>query len=230
MKNDLSAVKAIFFDAGGTLIHLDSARIAGLVAEELGIELALDGFSLAQGRAMTRVAEMVAAGLGTTENLKRQFYSMLLPEIGIPETSLASAVESVLRLAREEMLWRIAGESAASVLERLKERGYLLAVVSNSDGRIERAFKQAALDRYFDFFIDSFIVGVEKPDPAIFRFALERARISPHEAAYIGDLYHNDMVCARKAGLLPILFDPFELNPSADCLRIRNLDDLLLHF
>lgn len=230
MKSDLSGIKAIFFDAGGTLINLDSSRIAALISDSLGIEASLDCFAQAQCRAMTRVAEMVAAGLGTTENLKHQFYSMLLPEIGIPEERLDSAVEMVLELARAEMLWRKTDEGTPFILDELKARGYSLAVVSNSDGRIETAFRQAGLHSFFDFFIDSFLVGVEKPDPAIFGYALERARLASHQAAYVGDLYWNDMVSARAAGLLPILFDPFDLNPEVDCLRIRALDELLLRF
>ena len=80
---------------------------------------------------------------------------------------------------------------------------------------------------YFDFFIDSFIVGVEKPDPLIFRLAIELAGVDANEAAYVGDLYPVDVVGARSAGLLPILYDPFDLNRGADCFRIRSIEELL---
>lgn len=176
---------------------------------------------------MSRVAELVAAGAGSTENLKREFYSTLLPKIGVSDDKLARAVECVLSHALAEMLWRKADESTALALDQLKERRLILAVVSNSDGRIERAFEQAGLTSYFDFFIDSFIVGVEKPNPAIFRLAVERAAIAPHEAAYVGDLYDVDVMGARAAGLLPVLYDPYHLNEGADCLTIRAISDLI---
>jgi putative hydrolase of the HAD superfamily len=227
LKDNLHNIKAVFFDAGGTLIHLDSSLICDLISEELGAAPSLDNFRRGQYLGMLRVAQLVAEGAGSTEKLKAQFYSTLLPEIGVPESRLQQAIECVLKLAHAEMLWRKADESTAATLKRLKERGLILGVVSNSDGRIESALDQAGLTSYFDFFIDSFLVGVEKPDPAIFRIATERAAVPREQAAYVGDLYSVDVVGARAAGLLPILYDPYDLNPEADCVRIHMLDELI---
>ena len=52
-------------------------------------------------------------------------------------------------------------------------------------------------------------------------------KVAPEEAAYVGDLYLVDVVGAREAGLLPILYDPFDLSHDVDCLRIRTIDELL---
>ena len=177
--------------------------------------------------AMSRVAELVAAGAGSTEQLKREFYATLLPGTGVLKERLADAVDCAFALAREEMLWRKTEDGTDLVLNELKKRAYILGVVSNSDGRIENAFEQANLRAYFDFFIDSFNVGVEKPDPRIFLLATERARIAPEEAAYVGDLYWVDVVGARAAGLRPVLYDPFDLNQNHDCLCIKSIDALL---
>lgn len=227
LSDALQGIRAILFDAGGTLIHLDSSRIRDLLSVELNIEISLDRFSRAQSLAMARVAELVAAGAGSTEQLKREFYTTLLPETGVSKGKLSAAVECAFKLAREEMLWRKSEEATAPVLGELKKRGYILGVVSNSDGRIESAFQLAGLTSYFDFFIDSFLVGVEKPDPRIFRMAIERAGVDPSEAAYVGDLYPVDVLGARSAGLLPILYDPCDLNRDVDCLRIRTIKELL---
>ena len=225
-----SNLKAIFFDAGGTLVHLDCARLGQCLSDELGCELALDSFPRAQSLAMTTIARLTVEGAGTTDQLKAQFYTTLLPHLGLTEDKLSPAVECALRLAQAEMLWRSADPAAAPVLRELKRRGFALGVISNSDGRLERSFALAGLTEHFDFFIDSFVVGVEKPDPAIFRFALERAGVAPHEAAYVGDIYPIDVLGARRAGLLPILYDPADLEANADCLRIRHLDELLTLF
>ena len=227
MSSDFNGIKAIFFDAGGTLLHLDSARIRDLLSDELNVEVSLERFPLAQSLAMARVAELVAAGAGSTEQLKREFYTTLLPETGVSTEKLSDAVDCVYKLARDEMLWRKTQDGTAPALEELKKRGYILGVVSNSDGRIESAFEQAGLTSYFDFFIDSFHVGVEKPDPGIFMLATERAKVAPEQAAYVGDLYWVDVIGARSAGLLPILYDPFDLDPQPGCLIIRSIGELL---
>ena len=226
----VKAIKAIFFDAGGTLIHLDCRRLSRIFSDELGCELLLDGFSRAQSLAMATVARLAAEGAGTTDTLKRQFYTTLLPEIGLAQDKLNQAVECALRVAQAEMLWCSAEAATAPVLRELKRRGFALGIISNADGRLESSFAQAGLTEHFDFFIDSFVVGVEKPEPAIFRFALEQAGLAPHEAAYVGDIYSVDVLGARRAGLLPILYDPADLNADADCLRIRQLDELLTLF
>lgn len=222
----LKGIKAIFFDAGGTLLHLDSSCIRDLLRNKLNVDISLDKFQFAQSLAMSRVAELVAAGAGSTEQLKREFYTTLLPETGVSEEQLSDAVECTFSLAREEMLWRKTEEGTPQTLNDLKSAGYILGVISNSDGRIENAFKQAALSSYFDFFIDSFNFGVEKPDPAIFKLAIERAMVNPEQAVYVGDLYLVDVVGARNAGLIPILYDPFQLNRDPDCLTIRSITEL----
>src|SRR6185295_5245293 len=110
---NLNHIKAIFFDAGGTLIHLDSAYICRTINAELGIQLNENRFRQAQFLGMSRVAELVADGAGSTEKLKREFYSTLLPEVGVNDDQIESAVDCVLKLAQEEMLWRTADETTA---------------------------------------------------------------------------------------------------------------------
>ena len=71
------------------------------------------------------------------------------------------------------MLWRKADETTALALDQLKEpRTDSRSSFKQRRAHRKRAFEQAGLTSYFDFFIDSFIVGVEKPDPAIFQLAI----------------------------------------------------------
>jgi hypothetical protein len=59
-----------------------------------------------------------------------------------------------------------------------------------------------------DFVVDSGVVGVEKPDPRIFRIACERAGVKPAEAVHVGDFYDIDVLGARAAGVHALLLDP----------------------
>jgi putative hydrolase of the HAD superfamily len=70
-------------------------------------------------------------------------------------------------------------------------------------------------------------VGANKPEPAIFLAALERAGVSAPEAVYVGDQYQTDVLGARGVGIKPILIDRFDLESEAsDCPRIHSLMEL----
>jgi len=73
--------------------------------------------------------------------------------------------------------------------------------------------------------IDSAVVGVEKPDPRIFRLALAQAGVPPSAAVYVGDLYSVDVVGARRAGLDAVLLDPRGYWGPRDCILARGLGD-----
>src|SRR5262249_1397802 len=75
------------------------------------------------------------------------------------------------------------------------------------------------LTAHLDFVIDSGLVGVEKPDPRIFRLGLDAAKVNAHEAVYVGDLYSVDVLGARAAGIEGVLLDPRGLWAPGDCVR-----------
>jgi FMN phosphatase YigB (HAD superfamily) len=75
--------------------------------------------------------------------------------------------------------------------------------------------------------VDSHVVGVTKPDPAIFDHALPYfAEFDRSRIAYVGDSVTMDIGAARAAGLHPILLDPYDDHPDADFERIAAVADL----
>ena len=101
--------------------------------------------------------------------------------------------------------------------------GLQLAVVSNSDGTVEKQLTEYGLRSYFDAVIDSHIVGAAKPDPKIFHIALDISGAIPEHTMYIGDMYEFDVVGARAAGLHAVLLDPYSDWPDTDCERVPDL-------
>jgi putative hydrolase of the HAD superfamily len=83
------------------------------------------------------------------------------------------------------------------------------ACVSNSDGRAEAHLERFGLREGLEFVVDSALVGVEKPDPRIFRIALDRMGIPAGRALYVGDIRAGDEVGSRAAGMHFVLLDPF---------------------
>jgi HAD superfamily hydrolase (TIGR01509 family) len=93
------------------------------------------------------------------------------------------------------------------VLERLRER-YRLGVVSNFYGNLEAVCNGAGLASLFGALVDSHCVGVEKPDPTIFRVALDALRATPETTVLVGDSLRRDRGGARRTGMRFIWMAP----------------------
>jgi putative hydrolase of the HAD superfamily len=110
-----------------------------------------------------------------------------------------------------------------------------VGVVSNASGQIEGVLRRSGVCQVGEgpgtpvrVVIDSHVVGVAKPDPAIFDHALPHFEgIARQRIAYVGDSVTMDIGGARAAGLHPILLDPHHDHPGADFERITSLGDLL---
>jgi HAD superfamily hydrolase (TIGR01509 family) len=86
------------------------------------------------------------------------------------------------------------------VLEALRER-YRLGIVSNFYGNLEAVCHSAGLAPLFAVMVDSHCVGAEKPDPAIFRAALETLGAMPETTVFVGDSLRRDREGARRTGM-----------------------------
>jgi putative hydrolase of the HAD superfamily len=126
-------------------------------------------------------------------------------------------------LHEERHLWCATADGTFATLERLRAAGLRLGVVSNSDGRVEAALTAAGLRDCFEVVIDSALFGSEKPDPAIFRAALQALGVAPNEALYVGDLYEVDVLGARAAGIEAILLLPETTAAPSDVRRVASL-------
>jgi len=71
-------------------------------------------------------------------------------------------------------------------------------------------------------------LGVAKPDPAIFRWALQEAGADPAGTVHVGDQPVNDVAAARAVGLTPVLIDRFARYPEPNgAYRIESLQGLI---
>jgi len=99
------------------------------------------------------------------------------------------------------------------VLAALKEH-YRLGVVSNFYGNLEAVCRGAGLAPLFAAIVDSARVGAKKPDPAIFRAALERLCARPETTLLVGDSLRRDREGARRTGMRFIWISPRDVQAS----------------
>lgn len=222
------ALRAVFFDAGNTLLSLNYATIVDALTRE-GFPVGRDEVWQAECRARVMLDPFLAqVQLRESEDVFARYMRHICEELAVAwGDGTKRALKRLQEIDRGQSLWRgSAMPGAREVLGELKARGYLLGVISNSDGRVESYLDEADLTEYLSVIVDSRIVGIEKPDPQIFTVALERTGVLPAQALYVGDLYSLDVVGARRAGLDAILLDPVGAWPALDCVKIKDLSEV----
>lgn len=126
-------------------------------------------------------------------------------------------------------------ESSRTVLDTLKDR-YNLVLVSNFYGNIEAILRDFRLEHYFSAIVESAVVGVRKPDPAIYRLGVEAAGVDASEVLVVGDSYDKDIVPAKAVGCKAVWlkgegWKPEIVDESLPDAIIKSLNELvgLLH-
>ena len=216
-------VTTILFDAGGTLVFPSFARIA---AELAAAGHPVDPDDLARADVRVRFEldrpEIIAA---TNDGSRFDRYLNGLAH-GAGLATVPADVLARLRAYHDvQNLWEDVPSDVPVALERLRGR-FRLGVVSNANGTVRAKLARVGLAPFFQTIVDSAEEGVEKPDPRIFAIALARMGVAAAETAYVGDLFHVDVVGAAAAGLTPYLLDPFDLHAARTVARIRALDEL----
>ena len=227
----MSAVRdldAYLFDAGGVLVLPDPTVLAPLLVPYGGspdIEVHIR-------------AHYAAMAAKSAANSPEMFWDDYNHEyvrrvgVGAEELDVAAVV---LERTRSAWLWRWPIASSVTALRQLHEAGVPIGVVSNASGQIADVLRRFGVCQVgpgdhtpVRVIVDSHVVGVAKPSPAIFDHALHLFDgIAPSRIGYVGDSVTMDVAGARAAGLHPILIDPYDDHPDADFDRVRSLTELL---
>jgi HAD superfamily hydrolase (TIGR01509 family) len=211
---DLSPVLLLCLDAGNTVIFLDHSRLSGLLAAH-DFASSPEALVVAEGEAK-RLAEtdgMLDVPWAYRDRPGAPAWGRMVGTIaqraGFDEARVPSLLEAAWRDHERVNLWSRVPEALPSALDALRDSGVRVALVSNSEGMLDRLFVELGIRERFDLLLDSGIVGVEKPDPRIFRLALDRFDLPPSSALHVGDVYATDILGARAAGIPHALLDPF---------------------
>jgi putative hydrolase of the HAD superfamily len=218
------SIRALFFDAGNTLLQINYAAIAEQLALH-GVRVRHEAVAQAEYRARVRLDPHLAPG-GSTESrsVAGYYFRYVLEELGITDPATVQAVAEWRREYNPPVgLWHVPDPEAETALGLAREAGCVAGVISNSNGSVRSILEETGLAAHLHFILDSAVVGVEKPDPRIFLMGLAEARVGPREAVYIGDLYSVDVLGARAAGMAAVLLDPGGVWGQRDCPVARSL-------
>jgi putative hydrolase of the HAD superfamily len=147
-------------------------------------------------------------------------------QLGVPADLAVTFADELLDPANGGDLQTVYPD-VVPTLEGLLKGGKQLGVISNFSSNCQDLLRQLGLEGYFDFFIVSGILGVEKPDPQIFEAAVAASRRDKAGMVYIGDSIHHDIDGAAEAGLDAVLIDRENRHPEFRGTRIAELTELL---
>lgn len=227
-----SPVRAIFFDAGHTLIF---PRIEDLARDltAQGFAATAEDFYAAERAGKSRLDEWLWPRIRGGQLPRMvdavfwgEYLRVLMERVGVPEAARGRVMLRVGSGFKDITIWSRVFPDTPTFLDALRARGYFLGVISNSVGTIEEQLNRVSLGPRFHAILDSAIVGIEKPHPEIFKMALDRAGAKSSEAVFVGDTYSTDIGGAQLAGLRGVLIDRVGAYPNANCPRITSLPEL----
>jgi len=217
-------IKAILFDAAGTLFYLtktvgDHYAYVGL---EVGLDLDAQQLESAFHAAWQHMPRRAPID-GPRENDDKGWWRELVGRVFDQVAPSLSELDrdNFFEIAYEHFaaagVWKLYPE-VLDVLKQLRER-FQIAVISNFDGRLRFILQNLGISKYFaDVFISSEL-GADKPDPEIFRRALKLMHLNADEVLHVGDDPERDWEAAKEAGLLVFQLDR-QKNSLRDLLKL----------
>lgn len=208
---------AALFDAGGTLVQLRVERFA----DELRARGAEPGdLDAALWRTMVLAETRFGPGAGAHGDWWGDWLRHWAEGAAVDAELLGEAWAAV---DAEENPWCHLLPGVTECLTRLRGAGIRLGVVSNADGRVVEALGRAGVAGFFEVIVDSTVVGVAKPDPRIFDFALEVIDVPREAVWYLGDTVAYDAAAADAAGLVSWVIDHRGLHTAPHPRRVGSL-------
>ena len=228
------AYRHLFFDLDRTLWDFDAAAEVAFEKiyeqyhlKELGIPSAHE-FHKVYHPLNERLWELYREDKITKEDLNRTRFLKPLEHYGIHDVELAD------HLSEDYVYWspRIVRlvPGTMELLEYLKPK-YHLHLITNGFQEVQHTkLSGSGMEPYFETLTVSEEVGVKKPNPEIFRYALKKAGATAEESLVIGDEMAVDIDGARSAGIDQIFFNPSKKPVQGECtfevdslLKIRHI-------
>ncbi|MGG6313170.1 HAD family hydrolase [Paenibacillus macerans] len=202
-------IRYVWFDLGYTLVKTNREEVYLRTLERFACAKTLGEITIAYHLADKLFMREFRGVLGKDGRSYLPWYIGVLNYY----LGLALPIEEVLQVHRSVAKEGSAGWSAFDfskpTLRHLRELGYKAGLISNWDGTAREVLRRNRLEEELDVIVISSEVGAEKPDPAIFQYALQKAGVTAQQSLYVGDNYYDDCVGSRKVGMDCLLINPY---------------------
>jgi HAD superfamily hydrolase (TIGR01509 family) len=208
----MNRFEAVLFDLGDTLIYFDDnwpdvfseARQALLESlQQSGLDLGQDFIDEFYTRMQAYYRERDTEFIEYTTQyvLRAALTARGLPDV--PDEVLRRALYEFHKVTQSH--W-IPEEDALPTLDRLRAMGYRMAAISNAadDDNTQVLIDKAGVRPYFEVILSSAAQGIRKPNPKIFRTALQMMDLPAVRAVMVGDTLGADILGAHNAGIFAV--------------------------
>lgn len=225
--------KAIFFDAVGTLFRVRGGvgQIYWEIAKPFGIKASPEAIERAFQEVFPNAPPLVFSRLqaGLLRRSEKEWWHGVVQDVfhrvGMIR-NFDEYFEEVFRAFAGIRGWELYPETREA-LQHLRKAGFILGIISNFDSRILTVCTDLEIFEYLDSIQISSREGAAKPDPKIFRKALQHHGLLPREAVHVGNSVEDDVQGAGEAGLIPIYLNrDQEPSKPEGVVSIRNLTEI----
>jgi putative hydrolase of the HAD superfamily len=225
-------IDIVFFDAGETLVHPHPSfpEVFAEISEDSSHPVPAEEIARVQGRLAPHLVDLAEeTGVENptfSEKESRAFWSYLyrrfLQELGIEDEELVEKLYARFSTTTTYKLF----EDALPALREVAKGGFRVGLISNFEGWLEEMLVELEVGHLFDVKVISGVEGVEKPDPNIYRLALDRAGTEASRAVHVGDSPGLDVEPSVEVGMTAVLLDRHERYPDIGVPRIGSLEEL----
>lgn len=227
--------KYLFFDLDSTFWDVPANQRAAQQAlyQEMEMERYFEGFDHYFNTFTKINAKLWLAyrdGFVQREELRNDRFVHLLSSVGISDQGIAIYMSN--RYLQITPTFNTLVPHSLEVLEYLSSKNYPMALITNGFNEVQfDKVKYAGLSKYFERITTSEFAGVNKPNPGIFEFAMNKAGVKPTDAIMIGDDPYSDIYGAGSVGLDTIFFNPEALehdqHPTFEIRSLLDIKDIL---
>jgi len=202
----------LFFDLDRTLWDFDKNSETALrqLFKEEELDAATGGFEHFHKQYVYQNAhlwKLYGKGIVKKEELRYERFRITLKHFKIQDEALVRRLSDAY--VAISPLQTALFPKAIETLQSLKQMGYQLHIITNGFQEVQFVkLENCGMRAFFDVVVCSEFVGKNKPDPAIFKYALNQAGALAEKSVMIGDDYHVDVAGALRAGMKAVWFDP----------------------
>jgi len=231
-KGDSTGIEVVFFDAGNTLLgpHPSFHELFSRVCAERGYDVPPDVVLRVQNELAPLLIDLAedtgvdnpSFSSEASQKFWGYLYARFLEALDIADADLAAALLKRFSTGSSYRLF----DDVLPTLRGMHAQDYRLGLISNFEQWLEERLIELEVGQLFDVSVISGFVKIEKPDPAIYELALQRAGVEPANAMHVGDSMSMDVEPAGSVGMHTVLLDREGRYRDSATLRIESLEEL----